>query len=134
MIKTIKKRDDFIQANKQGKHWFTKAFIIQALQHCDQTDDLILTNRDDLTIQAHRFGFTATKKLGNAVKRNFAKRRLRALIREEHALFDRIAKESGIYHFVLVARHQIFDYDYAAMKKDLKWALKKLDLIHHEKR
>ena len=41
----------------------------------------------------HKVGFTATKKIGNAVKRNRAKRRLRALFCEfSHSLKDDFEK------------------------------------------
>jgi ribonuclease P protein component len=47
----------------------------------------------------HKIGFTATKKIGNAVKRNRAKRRLRALFNEysknlKHGTYIFVAKQS----------------------------------------
>ena len=67
-IKTLKKRKDFVLSNKFGQKTFNKNFILQKFSPPDQ-------NNLDLM-----FGFTATKKIGNAVKRNRAKRRMRALI------------------------------------------------------
>jgi len=61
-------------------------------------------------------GFTATKKLGNAVKRNRAKRRMRALFREySHSLKD------GTYIFV--AKAGLFDASYETMQNDFKKVL-----------
>jgi ribonuclease P protein component len=58
-----------------------------------------------------KVGFTATKKLGNAVKRNRAKRRLRALFREySHSLKD------GTYIFV--AKAAIFDAPFEKLSND----------------
>ncbi|QOP44748.1 ribonuclease P protein component [Sulfurimonas sediminis] len=58
-----------------------------------------------------KVGFTATKKLGNAVKRNRAKRRLRALFCEySHSLKD------GIY--VFVAKAAIFDAPFEKLTSD----------------
>jgi len=59
----------------------------------------------------HKVGFTATKKLGNAVKRNRAKRRLRALFCEySHSLKD------GTYIFV--AKAGIFDAPFEKLSND----------------
>jgi len=59
----------------------------------------------------HKVGFTATKKLGNAVKRNRAKRRLRALFCEySNSLKD------GTYIFV--AKAGIFDAPFEKLSND----------------
>jgi len=68
-----------------------------------------------------RIGFTATKKIGNAVVRNRAKRRLRAaadavLPRHGHAGYD----------YVLVGRTTTQDRAFAALCDDLQIALKNI--------
>jgi len=64
----------------------------------------------------HKVGFTATKKLGNAVKRNRAKRRMRAIFREySHSLKD------GSY--VFVAKSAIFDISYENFNNEFKKVL-----------
>ncbi|WP_457744374.1 ribonuclease P protein component [Sulfurimonas sp.] len=64
----------------------------------------------------HKVGFTATKKLGNAVKRNRAKRRMRALFREySNSLQD------GTY--VFVAKVGLFDSSYEQLANDFKKVL-----------
>jgi ribonuclease P protein component len=60
-----------------------------------------------------KIGFTATKKLGNAVKRNRAKRRLRALFREHSNTL-----QDGTY--VFVAKIGLFDSSYEAFSNDFK--------------
>ena len=70
-----------------------------------------------------RVGFTASRKVGNAVTRNRARRRLKALASEilpGHAI-------SG-HDFVLVARQGTPLRDYAALRRDLEAAFKKLKL------
>ncbi len=58
-----------------------------------------------------KIGFTATKKIGNAVKRNRAKRRLRALfLQHSNSLKD------GTYIFV--AKQSIIDISHELLEKD----------------
>ena len=61
-----------------------------------------------------RLGFTATKKIGNAVERNRAKRRLRAAA---YALLPLSGREG--HDYVLVARAGILVRDFAALKDDI---------------
>jgi len=69
-----------------------------------------------------RVGFTASKKVGNAVKRNLSKRRLRALFLElENNLLD------GSY--VFVAKENINRMSYESLKKGLLWSFKRLGCI-----
>ena len=65
---TLKKRRDFVLSNKYGQKTFNKNLILQKYRNLNVSD------------QGLMFGFTATKRIGNAVKRNRAKRRMRALI------------------------------------------------------
>jgi len=65
-----------------------------------------------------RVGFVASKKLGNAVHRNRAKRLLRA-----HFIENIICIKSG--HYVLVAKPAIFDKSFQEIKKAYINALKK---------
>lgn len=67
-------------------------------------------------------GFTATKKIGNAVKRNRAKRRLRALFRE----FSDLLQE-GTYIFV--AKQTINEISYPKLKNDFEKILNRLNTI-----
>jgi len=63
-----------------------------------------------------KVGFTATKKVGNAVKRNRAKRRLRALfVQYSDSLKD------GIY--VFVAKQSTVEAPYTQLENDLKKVL-----------
>ncbi len=68
-----------------------------------------------------RLGFTATKKLGNAVVRNRAKRRMRAAARAEFG-----ANPAPGHDIVMVAREAIRDNTFAALQSDLRAALGKL--------
>ena len=63
-------------------------------------------------------GFTASKKVGNAVSRNFAKRRMRALSQE---LCPQL--QNGTY--ILVAKKAILDTEYSQVRHQFIKALKK---------
>ena len=111
-IQTLKKRKDFVLSNKFGKKIFNKNFILQKF------------SPPDCTILDLKFGFTATKKIGNAVKRNRAKRRMRSLIslllKERTYLFD----DSSAY--VLIAKKSLIRASFLDLKAEMKESLNKL--------
>lgn len=69
-VTTIKRRPDFL-AVRGGARFAGKAFVLEAKARKAHTT----------TVAGPRFGYTVTKKLGNAVTRNRAKRRLREAVR-----------------------------------------------------
>ena len=109
---TLKKRKDFVLSNKYGQKTFSRNFILQEYY------------KPDMSNQGIRFGFTATKRIGNAVKRNRAKRRMRALIssllKEDNILF----KEK--YSYVLIAKQSILKASFFEMHNQLKQCLSRL--------
>ena len=105
---TLKQRRDFLAAARARKA-VTDGLILQARPRHDETD-------------AIRVGFTASKKVGNAVFRNRAKRRMRALARE-------IVGEMGRpgHDYVLIARHgATVSLPFAALQTGLRSALRKV--------
>ncbi|MDF1882857.1 ribonuclease P protein component [Sulfurimonas sp. SAG-AH-194-C21] len=64
-----------------------------------------------------KVGFTATKKLGNAVKRNRAKRRMRALFREH-------SKNLKDGSYIFVAKVGLFDSTHEKLQNDFIKVLK----------
>lgn len=109
MIKRIKTRADFLamQDGPQANHG---AIIVRQLK------------RDGEDIRA---GFTATKKLGNAVVRNRAKRRMRALAA---ALLPDLGR-SG-YDYVFIARSSLVERDWDLLVEDTRKALLQLQKVN----
>ena len=105
----LKKRADFLAAARAKKQ-VTPGFILQARKRPEPENTAI------------RFGVTASKKVGNAVARNRAKRRLRALAR----LTLPEAGQPG-WDYVLIARKDITaTRPFAQMQQDLHKALSRL--------
>ena len=68
-----------------------------------------------------RVGYTASKKVGNAVRRNRAKRRLREVVR--HILPDKGVQG---HDYVLIARSATVEMSFDRLIRDFSWCLKRL--------
>jgi len=81
---------------------------------------LLVRDRDDGDGHV-RLGITVTKKIGNAVVRNRMKRRFRALARD-------LLPEAGVAgaDHVLIGRAGGVERDFAALREELRKALRKL--------
>ena len=60
-------------------------------------------------------GYTATKKIGNAIKRNKAKRLMRELARKVLIKYGKINS-----YYVLIAKNSIFSTPFATLEIELK--------------
>jgi ribonuclease P protein component len=69
-----------------------------------------------------KLAFVASKKVGNAVKRNRAKRLLRALVLKNESKLT-----TGEY--VFVAKEDILKKDFDTLKKDFRYAMKKIGIF-----
>jgi ribonuclease P protein component len=98
-------RSDFLRAAGQGVRKGTPAFLLQAAKPQDRESTAL------------RVGFTATKKLGNAVIRNRAKRRLRAAADVALTGLPLVAAD-----VVLIARPDALTRTFAHMTEDLRKA------------
>ncbi|PKQ07749.1 MAG: ribonuclease P protein component [Alphaproteobacteria bacterium HGW-Alphaproteobacteria-11] len=102
-IDKIRKRRDFLAA-AHGRKRAERGLVLQALDRKDES--------------APRAGFTVTRKVGNAVIRNRAKRRLRAAAAEILPL----AAKPG-YDYVLIGRHSTPTRRWTELLADLTAAL-----------
>jgi len=110
-LQTIQKRADFLRAAR-ARRQAVKGFVLQARKRgADEPDGSLI-----------RVGFTCSKKVGNAVARNRAKRRLRALAREHLAAMGHPG-----WDYVLIGRAgATAERPYMDLVGDLKYALKKI--------
>ena len=107
-IERLRKRADFLAA---ARHLRRVAGAI--------TLEMAPTPEKSHEPQTLRLGFTASKKIGNAVARNRAKRRLRAAA---YALLP--LSGQGGHDYVLIARQGILVRDFAALKNDIAEAVR----------
>jgi len=103
-LETLQKRAEFLRAAK-GRRVVTPGFVLQI-------------NSQGAPGQV-RVGFTCSKKVGNAVQRNRAKRRLREIARQVLPVHGRPG-----YDYVLIGRAGVTaTRDFAQMLDDLSAAL-----------
>ncbi|MDD3370844.1 MAG: ribonuclease P protein component [Alphaproteobacteria bacterium] len=108
-LEILKKRAEFLSVAANGKKWVAPGFILQIGAEHDPAPNV-------------RLGFTASGRIGNAVTRNRAKRRLRALAAElmPHACCR--------HDYVLIARPTTPVCAFEKLRDDLTKGLKKLKL------
>jgi ribonuclease P protein component len=108
-LQTLTKRQDFILTSRGLKH------------SCDTM--IVQTKKNDL--RTVRVGITCSKKVGNAVVRNRAKRRLRAIAREVLPTWGRVG-----FDYVLIGRHgSTISSEFKNLKNDF---ISALEALHRE--
>ncbi|WP_346722156.1 ribonuclease P protein component [Shimia ponticola] len=110
-ISILTKRADFVRASNARRQG-TKGVHLQARKR----------REDDVSATPIRVGYTCSKKVGNAVARNRAKRRLRAAAQE---VLPKLGHPG--WDYVLVGRHaSTAARDWGDLIKDLEFAMKKV--------
>ncbi len=118
---TLKTRAEF-QRVRGGGRATSAAFVLEGKpRHRAQQDTVTYVPNAASQFLGPRFGFTITKKIGNAVTRNRIRRRLRA------ALQQLAAGANPVADYVIVARPAAAEQNFAALLADLRRALAKVD-------
>lgn len=112
MLPTLKKRRDFLRAARNGVKSVTDGVILQVRPNADS----------EAGADGIRVGFTVSRKVGNAVARNRARRRLRAAA-------ERVLAENAEQgrDYVLIGRRQTVSRPFADLVGDLEKALHRTD-------
>jgi ribonuclease P protein component len=106
----LKRRADFLRVAAARRKWAAPGLILQA---APQPEASIPTD-------SIRVGLTASRKVGNAVKRNRARRRLKALVAEMIAG----GANPGL-DLVLIARSATVDRPFDDLRRDLQQSLQR---------
>ena len=119
--------------DKSGDHGSLDLFVLEHLKHRKyflrlahakrvHSTSFVLQARDRGDAQALRVGFTCSKKVGNAVARNRAKRRLREIARLILPRFGQIGHD-----YVLIGRANVTaSTKFTALQDELLASLRKL--------
>ena len=99
-ILSIKKKIDFINVTKSSKIYKSKSLILRKLY-------------DNNLKNSSKVGYMVTKKLGNAVKRNRAKRIMRELVKRNVPKYEKYN-----FFYVLIAKKAIFDTSFENLEKE----------------
>jgi ribonuclease P protein component len=108
-LEILRKRAQFLAVASSGKRWVAPGFILQIGAPREAAPTI-------------HYGLTASKKIGNAVTRNRARRRLRAVAA---LIMPHAAPE---HDYVLVARATTPTCTFADLQQDLIKGLKRLKL------
>jgi len=112
-IGRLKKRPDFLKVAAARSKWVTPGLILQARRRpapgpSGESPEV-------------RIGFTVSRKVGNAVQRNRARRRLRAVAQAVLSEGWRAGTD-----YVLIGRRATLERPYGALSEDLREALKRV--------
>ena len=111
VLPRLKQRPEFLRVAATGRKWVAPGLILQVRKRSIKE-----ANTNDA-----RIGFTVSRKVGNSVKRNRVRRRLKAVaavIMSKHA--------QGGTDFVVIGRKNTLKRSFAALIADMTMALKKL--------
>ena len=99
-LKTLNKTSEFTEVKRLGKFVFHRGFNAYFL-------------RQDLD-NSNFFGIVVSKKIGNAIKRNYTKRRVREAIRTSEAI-----NTIKNLKLVLIMKKSVLDISFIDLKSDI---------------
>ena len=113
-LNRLKRRSQFLRTASAGLKWVTPGMIVQGRRRAQSRDDLRAEDGAGI-------GFTVSRKVGNAVQRNRAKRRLRAAV---DAVMPLRADDG--FDYVLIGRKETLERDFNALLGDLGNAINEI--------
>lgn len=116
----LKRRAEFLRVAGTRLKWVAPGLILQARRHA--TDESQVPELPSI-----RIGFTVSRKVGNAVVRNRARRRLRAAVEQ---VFPTHAAPG--LDFVVIGRQGTIKRPFPGLLADLEIALRRLDAYRPE--
>lgn len=151
MFGRLKRRAEYLQVAAANKKWVAPGLILQVCRHSRSSENVNATHRggDDVLRPSvsdadsacsssqqmlspcmaapMRVGFTASRKVGNAVRRNRARRRLKAAA-------ELVVPAHGApgHDIVLIARQTTVDRAFPDLVADLTRGLRKLGAYRTE--
>ncbi len=119
----LRTRPDFLKVAAAGAKWVAPGLILQARRRPASAAAGAAAGAGPAPGEADqvRVGFTVSRKVGNAIRRNRARRRLRAVAAEVLPEFGRPGCD-----YVLIGRAGTLDRPYAELVQDLRTALERI--------
>ena len=112
LIKKIHKRKDYVDISKTGLKINTKNFIIQYRK---------LKNKNETSLAGHvNMGIVASRKIGNAVKRNYVKRVIRVISKSSSKVINKNVD------FVIIGKRSIISENFKKLYLEMKYAFKEI--------
>lgn len=115
----IKEHHLYNKAYRQGKHFFGRYVCVYVLK---DTHARLLQRSHPQRLIVNRLGISVSKKVGGAVKRNRAKR----IIRAAYASVEDKLKKG--YLIVVSAKPEIDGRKSTEIESEMRYAIKKLDM------
>ena len=119
----LKRRADFLRVAAARRKWAAPGLILQVAAQPELSSEQPSQDApaaESIRPESIRVGFTASRKVGNAVKRNRARRRLKALVAEMIAS----GANPGL-DLVLIARPATVDRPFDELRRDLQQSLQR---------
>lgn len=134
-LERLKKRPDFLRVAGLRRKWATPGLILQAAPAPPAGAEAATAEADapsagstrSSPAAAVRVGFTCSKKVGNSVTRNRARRRLKAAVDE---VFPCLARPG--FDYVVIGRQETVARPYSLLLQDLRAALKRVGALRPE--